>query len=371
MVIRKLIGKIRGEMGMGDNLKKYEREHYTFSDVFTRGIIVPPDSPTFADVSFYQARMIWTRYPHDGAIIRIGQNVWKDSEFEYNYSQCKEYNIAVGGYWFYDDRVSPESQFEIIKSAMLGKSFEMELFIDYERKYGGAYFGLKHLQRLIGLIRSAGIKCKDVGVYTGYYFWTDNTKGDEFFYPFFEKVPLWLAWYAQPSAVKVPVPWSTWRHWQYGTPVMDWGQPTVEIDANRYNGTRAQFENEYLGGAITPPPGGTMTDLKVLAGALNGRKTPGGVLNYAGGFVSGDLLVADQKQIYYDVDWYRIIKQTRAGNVLSIPDGYAWASAGTTYQYLEIIQAPPPVDPPPTNDEIVMDITGEVVIYVNGKQVYP
>jgi len=262
-IIRRLIAFIRGEQVLGSNLKHYEDERYFEEDRWDfwlndeQNIIVPADAETFADVSFYQAGMDWSRYPHRAAIIRIGQNVWKDSSFETFYTEAKNNGKALGGYWFYDDRVSPLQQANVIIGAMMGKSFEMELFVDYERSYGGAYQGIGNVIALMQQIEANNVKCKAVGLYTGYYYFLDNAHPTITQSNYLAARPLWLAWYAAPGTVRVPPPWMNWTHWQYGTPVADWGQPTQEIDANRHNGSANDFENRYLGGSV-PPNGGTV-----------------------------------------------------------------------------------------------------------------
>jgi hypothetical protein len=89
----------------GSNLKTYEKRRYTLVERYARlfSIIVPSDAEQLDDVSFYQAGMKWGDYPFRSAIIRIGQNVWKDTSFEKNYIEAKLFDIALGGYFFFDD----------------------------------------------------------------------------------------------------------------------------------------------------------------------------------------------------------------------------------------------------------------------------
>jgi len=297
-----------------------------------QSIIVPDDAETFADVSFWQAGMDWSRYPHRAAILRVGQNVWKDSEFEYNYSECVRRKIIVGGYWFYDDRVSPQAQADVILSAMAGKKFAMELFVDFERMYGGPFIGLKYVKQLIELIENK-IQCKSIGIYTGYYFWLANTANDTAYYPFFAPRPLWLAWYSSAVNVKVPQPWTTWTHWQYGTPTVDWGQPTKEIDANRHNGTKSEFEARY--GIVTVPPttGGNMLKgtLKSTTTSLKVRSGPSTAYPQIDGIYTGDTVygVLDAA-----TNWMHLSKIVRANGATQTIDG--WCSAA----YLDLVDAP-------------------------------
>jgi GH25 family lysozyme M1 (1,4-beta-N-acetylmuramidase) len=299
--------------------------------IINRSIYVPQDAETFADVSFYQAGMNWNKYPHRAAILRAGQNIWVDSEFERNYAECVSRGIIVGGYWFYDDRVSPQVQARAILDATGGKIFQMEFFVDYERKYGGEYFGLKNVKQLIELIEG-GIASKGIGIYTGYYFWNENTVADKAYYSFFASRPLWLAWYADAGTVRIPQPWTTWTHWQYGTPTVDWGQPTKEIDANRHNGTRAEFEARY--GIVTVPPttGGNMlkgtlkstTSLKIRSGPSTAYPQIDGI--YTGDTVYGVLDSA--------TNWLHVSRIVRANGAYRPIDG--WCSAA----YLDLVDVP-------------------------------
>lgn len=287
-------------------------------------IIVPQDAETFADISFYQAGMDWGKYPHRAVILRIGQNLWKDTSFDSHYAAARAKGLAIGGYWFYDDRVSPDAQAATLLAAMNGKRFEMELFVDFERNFGGAYFGLRHIKRFVELIEPA-VQCKAVGIYTGYYWWLANTANETALYPFFAARPLWLAWYSDASIVRVPSPWTTWTHWQYGTPAVQWGQQTVEIDANRHNGTRADFEARYLGGAKPPAQGGAMKEGTLdtsKASSLKIRTGPGTTYPQIGGILPGDTVYGELDTA---TNWLHIQWIVRAGGVREDIDG--WCSA--------------------------------------------
>lgn len=306
-----------------------------------QSIIIPPDAETFADVSFYQARMDWSKYPHRAAVIRLGQNTWKDSEFEYNYAELKRLKKAIGGYWFFDGRASPQTQYEIIRDMMVGKSLEMELFVDWERSYSGAYEGIVNVISLMKKLQAGGIACKDVGLYTGYYWFLENTSLTTEQADYLKARPLWLAWYSSASVVKVPPPWTTWEHWQYGTPAIYWGQPTVEIDANKHNGSL----NKYLA-AEPPPTGGVMkegtarVDLNIRSGVY-----PAPVI--------GMLRAGDKA--YGEVDpisgWLHIQWIIRVSGAREDFDGWCSGSAS----YITLIDYVPPA-----SHVVVVDITADI-----------
>ena len=88
----------------------------------------------FPDVSFYQGEINYSvmRLQTDTIILRIGQNLWEDDEFDRNYEQSKRNAMLVGGYWFYDDRISPRVQAEKLVQICEGKTFDLEIFIDWE-----------------------------------------------------------------------------------------------------------------------------------------------------------------------------------------------------------------------------------------------
>lgn len=307
---------------MGEFLKTYEMERYKSGDLYSvQSIIVSPDAEELGDVSFYQKGMKWDVYKqkHRAAIIRIGQNVWQDPEFDTNYTQAKANGIALGGYFFFDGRATPAQQADVIVKAMAGKSFELELYIDFERNYGGQYEGLANAVKLMQLVEQAGVKCKAVGMYTGYYYFLDNHTTTSFDV-YLRQRPLWLAWYASPTVVKVPAPWTEWNLWQWGTPVINVGQPTAEIDMNKSRYSRSEFETYYLGGATTPPTGGSMDKYTVVGPyGLNLRPAPSrnntpillsatgtliwGVLD-ASGYVKGSYYQQPGEQYATRLDFY-------------------------------------------------------------------
>lgn len=342
----------------GKYLRDYETFHYTFLErnLFwldeIQSILVPPDAEEFADVSFYQAGMNWDKYAQHAraAFIRIGQNTWKDPEFETNYTEARRRNIALGGYFFFDGRATPNQQASTIINAMQGKYFELELMVDWERNYGGASEGPKNVVKLMQLVEAAGIQCKAVGIYTGYYWFTGNSNvgvnTEE--YAYLKTHPLWLAWYGAAMLVKVPPPWADWTHWQYGTIAEAWGQSGKELDRNKHNGTRAQFASRYLGGVISPPTGEPMwkeavgnITIRTGPGATYSNATLNGVAQYV---LNGDILEVSEIQSGFA----HILRILRKGVPVEIP-AVSWC--GTAY--LVDTSAPAP-DTSPANFNAVL-----------------
>ena len=208
----------------------------------------------FPDVSFYQGDINFgvMRLQTDTVALRIGQNLWEDDKFEENYREARKQGMKVGGYWFYDDRISPREQAELLVDLCLGKNFELEIFIDWENSYGGDFKGLRNVVAMMELVDMAIqmnlFKAKGTGIYTGYYFFRGNsnpvTNASQ--YAYLKNKPLWLAWYANdPSSVLIPAPWTRLTLWQFGTPAVNWGQESLEIDMNFFNGTIQEFEERY------------------------------------------------------------------------------------------------------------------------------
>jgi len=288
-------------------------------------IVVPQNAETFADVSYWEAGMDWSRYPHRAAILRVGQSFWKDKEFERNYLTCQQRGIVIGGYWFYDDRVSPETQAKAILDAMSGKTLQMEFFIDFEYLFGGKFSRLQHVKQLIELIED-NVRCKAIGIYTGYNFWLTNTANDVAYYPFFASRPLWLAWYADATNVQIPQPWTTWTHWQYGTPVVDWGQPTKEIDANLHNGTPEEFAARYGAPQQNQQSGGGNSmlkgNLKSGTSSLRLRAGPSTAYAQVDSIYTGDVVFG---ALDAPSNWLHVSKIVRANGTTQAIDG--WCSA--------------------------------------------
>lgn len=364
----------------GKYLHQYEGLRYSFTEWVLKivdtpySIIIPTLAEEFGDVSFYQAGMQWDVYHQKAraAIIRLGQGNWVDSEFEFNYIRAKQNGVALGGYHFFDDRYTPQQQADTIIAAMRGKKFELELFIDWEVSYGGKYGGLKNVVALMKLLDAAGLDVKAIGVYTGYYYFTEHssalTHGPEYLY--LSTRPLWLAWYAAASVVRVPQPWVTWAHWQWGTPIVDWGQSTDRIDMNKSNNTPSEFTIKYLGGSTPPPPPGdpmytgspkstVTTNVRIRQANADGSANPAGTTIGAiqpGQVFKGDLLSSDGA-------WIRVIEVNGRTIQELYNKPYGWSA--TAYLDYTVV-APPPPPPPPDQDVMEIYVNGVLRIRITG-----
>ncbi|HCR72170.1 MAG TPA: hypothetical protein DIW23_12050 [Anaerolineae bacterium] len=223
----------------------------------------------FPDVSFYQYGYIdpprdWTvdryirfdvmRQMTSAVIIRAGQNLWKDRAFDISWKAAKDAGLARGSYWFYDSRVHPKRQAELWVEALGWDLGELPLWCDFEDNYQGQFAGWKHWFDFIERLKEL-VSHKQIGIYTGYYYWLENTIAKAIpkaSLNYFKQYPLWIAAYNNFEPT-VPAPWTDWSIWQYtdngdGKP---YGVASNNIDLNYFNGSEAEFY-EFFG--VTTPP---------------------------------------------------------------------------------------------------------------------
>jgi hypothetical protein len=227
------------------------------------------------------------------------------------------------------------------------------------------------------LLDAAGLKVFAVGMYTGYYFFKEHsdsiTNATE--YNYLKTKPLWLAWYAPASIVKVPAPWTDWTHWQWGTPSVSMGQPTVEIDMNKSNLSASEFEIKYLGGTTTPPPtGDTMKGTMKSGYTVNVReRSTNTVLTTlrVGDTVYGSVTKEGTREYIYFEKVYRA-----SGTIEPFANCKAVTGDGMSPQnyYMTLTAEAEPVPPPPavpsmfithnfTDTLIVTDGDGKTTTY--------
>ena len=355
----------------------------TPATLFTLSAIITQEVQ-FPDVSFYQGEIDYRvmRLQTDAILIRVGQNLWIDDEFENNYREAKKSGMRVGGYWFYDDRISPREQAELLVSVLAGKKFELEIYIDWETSYGGQFKTLKDVVAMMELVEHANrlglINVKDVGMYTGYYWFRGNSNPvvNANQYNYLKNKPLWLAWYTlNPLQILIPAPWMKLTLWQWGTPTWAWGQATKEIDMNWYNGSREEFELQYVQAGEEPP----MDDIVKLSPNTNVNRTIRKTTSYpnvphiAGTFVAS--LLVGTEIVANAVDYYiydRAIRYTAGTAVYEAFVGDKWWKVrvvangveqegwlaeihkGVTYLTVKYPTAPPPA--PTTLPTLLIDV---------------
>ncbi len=205
----------------------------------------------FPDVSRYQLDIDFDvmRTKTEYIIFKASQGNFADKNLSRNIAESKRVGLPYGLYHFYDDKYSPSVQAETFAGLANGA---VELWCDWESTYGGEYETLRDVVAFMERVEQ--LTGKRVGMYTGYYWFVDNS------YPtmnvsqfkYLAERPLWLAWYTNDHTpkeidrVKVPKPWSKMTVWQYGTPAIGYemGAQSKEIDMNLRVGAVVNYPNK-------------------------------------------------------------------------------------------------------------------------------
>jgi len=267
------------------------------------------------DVSFYQDRINFNTMlaaGAAGAIIRAGQNTWVDSQFHTNWPAARAAGLPRSTYWFYDSRVSPETQAALWWSLIKDDPGELPHFADFEESYGGPYGSKAHFKTfLLEFQRLSGLPVSMIGIYTGFYWWGDRVGND----PFFAQFPLWLAWYSSMSVVRVPLPWSEsdllfWQFTSHGNGP-SYGVSSENIDLSWYCCNYQNFRERFNLDGTNPPPGngGTMLYKRVNTTALNVRSGPGPGYQGIGYVQQDDHLIVSE----ISGGWARLVDARRGG----------------------------------------------------------
>jgi len=294
----------------------------------------------FPDVSYWQGDIDWHKMREKArkVIIRAGQGIWTDIRFIWNWIEARKVGFSRGVYFFYDGRVSPGKQAALLVSLIKDDLPELGVWIDWEKNFGGAYEGLRNVVAMMQEIERL-LPGAEVGVYTGYYFFIENSNPiwNAAQYSYLAAKKLWLAFYAILQNVLIPKPWLSMKYWQKGTPARgkEFGVETGDIDMNE----------DMDSGAPPPPTGGNdmIYNLTVLVSTLYIRAGAG--TNYAiiGSLHSGDKVISTLRSQLPDGSmWYRL----DGGNVLASVVG-GWSSAGATGGYMRLdsaVEPPVPVD---------------------------
>lgn len=201
------------------------------------------DGPTRPgiDVSFYQGVIDWPRVAASGevayAIVRIGDGLGEDDQFERNWAGARDAGLIRGAYQFFRTQRDPEEMAAIVvrKLGRLGPG-DLPAVLDLE---GASIQGQPanvvqdHARRWLQAVE-AGTGKRPI-IYTGYYVWRDEVND-----PDFSQHPLWIAAYTD-NCPLIPDTWPRWTFWQF----TDSGRvPGIDgnVDQNRFNGDQAALE---------------------------------------------------------------------------------------------------------------------------------
>ncbi|MEN9563282.1 MAG: hypothetical protein RIR73_1526 [Chloroflexota bacterium] len=313
------------------------------------------------DVSFYQddpqtpqgINFIKMRENAYYVIVRAGQNVWGDRDFKVNWREAKAAGLPRGSYWFYDSRVDPKVQAEKWVSMFDGDFGELPLWGDFEDVYNGPFKGWKNWYNFLERVKELIPAGKEIGVYTGYYYWRENTAGvgiPNASLNYFKQYPLWIANYGTASPL-VPQPWATWTLWQFtdngdGTA---YGVESLNIDLNYFNGDVNALRQRFgLSNTPLPPPSLPSKNYRVTTSSLKVREGPGLSFSQIGSITLNE--VVEKLDENSDGTWLKIRKS----------DGSLTGWSFAAYlQNLSTTPPPPddgggetPEDPtPPSDDE--------------------
>lgn len=313
------------------------------------------------DVSFYQddpqtpqgINFIKMRESAYYVIVRAGQNIWGDRDFKVNWREAKAAGLPRGSYWFYDSRIDPKIQAEKWVSMFEGGDFgELPLWGDFEDTYNGPFKGWKNWYNFLERVKELVPTGKEIGVYTGYYYWRENTTGvgiPNASLNYFKQYPLWIANYGTPSPL-VPQPWDTWTLWQFtdsgdGTV---YGVESLNIDLNYFNGDVNALRQRFkLSNTPFPPPAPPSKNYRVTTASLKVRTGPGLSFNQIGSITLNE--VVEKIDENSDGTWLKVRK---LDDSLS---GWSFAA------YLQNLSGPtpppddgggePPEDPTPPEEE--------------------
>lgn len=272
------------------------------------------------DVSFYQddpqtpqgINFFKMRERAYYVIIRAGQNLWGDRDFKVNWRESKAAGLPRGSYWFYDSRVDPKLQAEKWVSMFDGDFGELPLWGDFEDNYNGPFKGWKNWYNFIERVRQLIPANKEIGVYTGYYYWRENTVAvgiPTASLNYFKQYPLWIANYGVASPL-VPAPWDTWTLWQFtdngdGT---IYGVESLNIDLNYFNGDLDAFRRRFnLSETPLPPPPPPSNKYRVTVASLKVRAGAGLSFNQIGSITLNEIV--EKIGANSDGTWLNIRKQ--------------------------------------------------------------
>jgi GH25 family lysozyme M1 (1,4-beta-N-acetylmuramidase) len=345
MALDKYFSYARGERWMGSNLSAPSLIGAREGELSSTILI--DTSVHITDVSFWQESIDFTRMKEagiKGTIIRAGQRTWKDTRFDENWSKSKTSAMPRGSYWFYDSRETPKNQASLWWSIVKNDTGELLHVADFEESYEGSYGKVSHFQEFIQEFqRLSGLPNKRIGIYTGYYWWSERVGN----VGFFKNYPLWLAWYSLMANVRTPLPWIDeelilWQYTSNGDGKL-YGVSSGNIDLNYLRGNEEYYKNYFGLGSTTPPPENgeqkmTEYDLTVLVAGLNIRSGPGTSypVTAASGLVKDDKVIADEKATLGDGSiWYKVKSASRGGTAFPITQP-AWASSGVNNSLMRL-----------------------------------
>lgn len=210
------------------------------------------DPTTIQNIDFEKMKSLGS----SGVIMKVGQGLTKDRNYDTALTNALLSDIPVGGYWFYDNRVEPKRQAMNFASWALPSLLKLGLWLDLEDRQAGSYAGWNNWYIFLSKLREL---CPDalIGIYTGHYYWIEYTVQAGIPSPsliYFKRYPLWIADYD--SAPLYTIPWENdWTIHQF-TDLLDgikYGAESKELDGNYFNGTLDEYHTFFKLGDYVPP----------------------------------------------------------------------------------------------------------------------
>ncbi len=221
---------------------------------FPTSVIVPDFSVYDDAVDFVAVKKAGAA----GVIIRAGQGIVPDAQLVRSSVEAPKAGLPIGYYWFLDPRVDPKRQAEAFAASVKDMQTDLPLFADYEApdSWGGAFAGWKNLYNFLERLKQ--LTTHEIGIYTGYYYWQEHSPNPIFqsaSLKYFAQYPLWMAWYAPQSLIKIPAPWTEMMFWQF----TEGGQKPLGLDQNYFNGNLADFYSRFKVAPAAPATGRNIT----------------------------------------------------------------------------------------------------------------
>lgn len=290
----------------------------------------------FAKVFAYGAKFL---------ILRAVYGKTQDERFA-EYAPVAVSMFPLAAYAFYDPVISPQEQANKVISVIAPyKNKIRRVWLDLEFWWDGAYKDPRHWKVYRDTIKAAGYQ---VGWYTRKTWW-DSRVG--IYAAEFGKDPLWAAQYSS-ALTLIPNGWNMAMLWQSGTPAIEVGTQSAEVDLDIWNDDFV-FELEW-DGAVIPPPGGTMdkymkatdivTTLNVRSSGQNLGNDPV-TGNDLGAFnlTHGDIIHVVEANTNYYQRFDKLYRNDTPVDLPSSPTGQYWARAtdGVNIWLIDTVYIPP------------------------------
>lgn len=201
------------------------------------------------DFSKWQGRIDFSKVLAFGAkflILRASYGVTRDERFvEYMQTAPQLFLGKLSVYGYYYPHLDPVRQANtLLETIAPYRQYIKRVYGDFEFVYSGAYEGSAHWKKYAETILAAGY---EFGVYTRKTWW-DSRVGA--LVSWFGQFPGFFAQYA-PQLTMIPRGWTKASIWQKGTPALDVGTESKEVDLDIADD---QFYMEEYGDTPPPPP---------------------------------------------------------------------------------------------------------------------